>query len=116
MRLHVAALIAAAGFIAAPSVANAAMQNGKYECFYFSTPRLTFAFTATGPSTYLDYKGNPGTYTHDTGTERVTFDTGFLSTAMGDGFYAIYQVRNGTPTLAYMSNSSGAEVLFCENA
>jgi hypothetical protein len=114
MRALAAMVLGAAAF-AAPSAADAAMQDGKYECFYFSTPRLTFAFTVTGADTYLNYEGKPGTYRHDTATTRVEFTSGSLAGVMGDGFYAIYEVRDNTPTLAYMSNSSGAEVLFCQN-
>ncbi|MGE0007760.1 MAG: hypothetical protein AB7S92_19540 [Parvibaculaceae bacterium] len=114
MRLHVAAFILAAASLAAPP-AHADMANGSYECWYFSEARLTFNFTVLGPDSYKGYDDTPGTYSHDTASGEVTFTSGTLSGAMPDGFKAIYEIREGVPTLSYISGRSGAEALFCQN-
>jgi hypothetical protein len=116
MRLRAAAFIAAAAICAAPLPAQAAMANGSYKCWHFSEARLTFNFTVFGPDSYEGYDGTAGTYVHDTASGEVTFTSGPLAGAMPDGFKAIYELRENVPTLSYISGTSGAEALFCENA
>lgn len=102
-----------AGLIVQTTWAVAAdMAAGSYECWHFSQPRLLLNFTVTGPETYEGYDGTTGTYS--LGADNVvTFLSGPLQDIMPDGFSARYEVRNGKPTLSYISGR-GSEAAFCE--
>jgi len=116
MRIHVAAFAAATVFAAfQTSAASAGMATGPYACWYFSDARLTFNFTVLNADSYNGYDGTPGKYALDAASKEVTFVSGTLEGAMPDGFKAIYEVRQGIPTLAYIS-PRGAEALFCQNS
>lgn len=110
--LILAAAVAAAGVV--PSAASTGMAAGDYECWYFSDARLTFNFSVSGPGAYTGYDGSAGTYALDPSTGEVVFASGTLAGAMPDGFKAVYEVREGIPTLSYIS-PRGAEALFCQN-
>ncbi|APH74174.1 hypothetical protein BSQ44_24480 [Aquibium oceanicum] len=95
----------------APALA-ADMATGTYECWYFNQAQLTLNFTVDGPGTYTGYDGASGTYSVDA-LGAVTFLSGPLQGVMPDGFVASYEVRQGIPTLSYISGR-GAEAAFCQ--
>ncbi|WP_157894686.1 hypothetical protein [Aquibium oceanicum] len=88
------------------------MATGTYECWYFNQAQLTLNFTVDGPGTYTGYDGASGTYSVDA-LGAVTFLSGPLQGVMPDGFVASYEVRQGIPTLSYISGR-GAEAAFCQ--
>lgn len=117
MRIFMAATLAVAAMIAGamPSAGNGGMAEGEYACWYFSEARLTLNFTVLGPDSYKGYDGTPGAYRLDPATGEVVFVSGTLEGVMPDGFKAVYEVREGVPTLSYISGR-GAEAAFCQNA
>ncbi|PWR18822.1 hypothetical protein [Zavarzinia compransoris] len=104
-----AAILSSAGAAAAA----ADMASGAFECWFFSEPRLTLNFTVTGPGTYKGYDGSAGEYSISEASE-VTFTSGTLAGALPDGFKAVYEVRQGVPTLSFVSGR-GSEAAFCQN-
>lgn len=100
--------------LATTGVAQAGMALGHYECWYFGEARMMLNFEVTSDSSYTNaYSGDAGTYALN--GKNVTWGPGPMKEMMPDGFTAIYEVRNGTPTLAIIS-ARGAEAEFCEKA
>lgn len=97
---------------AGPALADG-MATGDYECWYFSQAQSSLNFNVTGPGSYTGYDGAPGTFTISADGQ-VTFESGPLQGVMPDGFIARYEVRQGRPTLSYISGR-GAEAAFCEH-
>lgn len=115
MRMRARMMLAAASFSAfGAGTAAAGMAEGEYECWYFNQPRLGLNFAVTGPTTYTHtMDGKPGEY--ELNGKTLTWKSGPMQGSMPDGFTTIYEVRGGTPTVAFMSGR-GAEAAFCEKA
>jgi hypothetical protein len=93
--------------------AQAGMAEGTYECWYFSQAQPGLNVTVTGPTTYTAVAdGSTGEYALS-GTN-LTWVSGLMKGAMPDGFTTLYEVRQGIPTIAFMSGR-GAEAAFCQN-
>lgn len=92
----------------APAAA-AQMKPGSYECWANGSARMGMNFTVTGPGAYKNDSG-PGKYTIGAGG-RLTL-TGPMLESLPTGFYALYEVRKGTPTVSFQGRSG--EAAFCE--
>jgi hypothetical protein len=112
--LAIAMAAAAAAIAAVPAAADTGLAAGAYECWHFGSARLLLNFTVTGPDSYAGYDGTPGNFEFDPSTGEVVFISGPLHGIMPDGFKAVYEVRDGVPTLSYIS-ARGAEAAFCQN-
>ncbi len=96
-----------------PAPAAASVALGSYECWAYSRPRMGLNFKVTGPGRYTNADGKAGVFTYNASTKAIVFTTGPLSNIMPDGFKAIYEVRQGKPTVSYIG-TSGSEASFCE--
>jgi len=102
---------------ASPALAQTApIAGGAYECWANGSARMLLNFSITGPSSYRQTDGGKtGSYRYTPATKAFAFTSGPLQGIMPDGFTAIYEVRNGTPTVSYRGRS-GFEASFCEKA
>lgn len=87
--------------------------QGVYECWSSNRANFTLNFTVRGGNQYTGYNGSSGTFSFDPGTQRITFKGGSLDGVMPRGFYSIYYVPQGRPTVSYR-NPSGSEAAFCQ--
>ena len=69
-------------------------------------------FSILDGSRYKDSEGKSGTYSVDANS-RITYHGGTLDGVMPRGFYAVYYVPQGRPTVSFR-NSGGSEVQFCQ--
>jgi hypothetical protein len=69
-------------------------------------------FTIRSGSQYIGSDGKPGSYSLSAGG-RITFRGGALDGVLPAGFYTVYYVPQGTPTVSFR-NSGGSEVSFCQ--
>ena len=97
-----------------PAAASAgAVAEGAYECWANGEARPLMNFTIRGGGQYVGTDGARGAYRLDPSTMRVTFAGGALDGVMPPGFYAVYHVPSGRPTVSFRGRS-GAEAAFCE--
>ena len=87
--------------------------QGTYQCWSSGRANLTLNFSVTGANQYAGYNGSAGTFSFDATSERIAFKGGSLDGVMPQGFYSIYHVPQGRPTVSFR-NSSGSEVAFCQ--
>jgi hypothetical protein len=115
MVLQIRALLTAAVIAAASTgTAAAGMAEGPYECWFFSQPQPILNFAVTGPATYPgEADGTTGEY--ELSGKDISWKSGPMVGAMPDGFTTIYEVRNGNPTVSFVSGR-GSEAAFCEKA
>jgi hypothetical protein len=100
-------LVATAGS-ALPVIALAqGAPNGRYECWYFTSPRALYNFALPGGGVYIDSEGKRGSVTMS-GTQMM-FREGAL-----DGQRAIY-VGGNPPTVSFR-DAQGAERFLCQRA
>ena len=97
----------------APAAAAGTVATGKYECWANGEARPALNFTIRSVAQYVGSDGKPGTYSFAADSGRITFQGGFLAGAMPEGFYYIYHVPQGRPTLSIRS-SRGSEASFCQ--
>jgi hypothetical protein len=98
----------------AGSVAAAgAPKMGSYECWANGQARMLLNFSFTSGSQYTGSDGKAGSYSIDVNTARIKFKGGALDGVMPDGFYAIYHIAQGRPTVSFMG-PSGSEASFCQ--
>ena len=99
---------------AAPAAAGTgALATGAYTCWANGEGRGIMNFTVTGSGRYTGSDGAAGAFTYNAATTRVTFTSGALAGVMPDGFYAVYHLAQGRPTVSFMS-ARGAEAVFCQ--
>ncbi len=110
----VAVTVSSAGAAASAADTAPEMVSGDYECWFFSQPQPIMNFTVVGPGSYKGYDDSAGEYSIDAAGE-VTFTSGTLEGVMPDGYKAVYEVREGIPTLSFISNR-GSEAAFCQNS
>ena len=87
--------------------------QGAYECWSSNRPNLTLNFTVRGANQYTGYNGSSGSFSFDPATQRITFMGGSLDGVMPEGFYSMYYVPQGRPTVSFRS-SRGSEAAFCQ--
>jgi hypothetical protein len=115
---HPAALIIALAGTLSLSACDAAQQGegmvpGLYECWAWGQARMMLNVTVTGPGRYRgEDSGRTGKYTL-VGRD-LTWTSGPLKGILPEDFRAIYEVRNGTPTISY-GRPDEMEASFCEN-
>ena len=86
------------------------LMTGRYECWNFSRPQLTLAFTLEDGGRYKDYENKSGSYAYDAASGKLSFRGGAL-----DGQSPVYDTPKGTPKVSYR-NAQGSEIAFCELA
>ena len=96
-----------------PAASAASVATGAYECWSNGQARGLMNFTVRGSGQYVGTDDVPGAFTIDAATTRITFSSGSLAGAMPEGFYAVYHLVQGRPTISFMSNR-GAEAVFCQ--
>jgi hypothetical protein len=97
----------------AASGGSGALATGSYECWANGQARMLLNFSIRSSSQYIGSDGQPGTYSYDPASTRVTFKTGALNGVMPAGFYAIYHAPQGRQTVSFRS-ASGNEASFCQ--
>ncbi len=95
------------------AAAGAGVAAGAYECWANGEARMLLNFTVSGAGQYVGADRMPGRFRLDARTSRMTFAGGALDGAMPDGFYAVYHVVQGRPTVSFMS-PRGSEAMFCQ--
>lgn len=85
---------------------------GAYQCWGNGDAHLTMNFAVQSGNRYTGYNGQGGSYTLD-GSNRVAFRGGPLDGVMPGGFYAVYYVPGGRPTVSFRS-PRGTEAAFCQ--
>ena len=98
---------------AAAQGAGGAVAQGVYECWSSGQANFMLNFTITGPHQYSGANGRGGSFAFDASSKRITFKDGSLAGAMPAGFYSIYYVPQGRPTVSFRS-PSGNEAAFCQ--
>jgi hypothetical protein len=113
-RLIRQALFAAGLATTGMGAASAGMAEGLYECWFFNEARGGLNFQVDSATSYTSVaQGTTGEYALS--GRDLTWVSGFMKGAMPDGFTTIYEVRNGNPTVAFISGR-GSEAAFCEMA
>ena len=95
------------------SSTGAGIPVGQYECWAFSSARMMLNFKITSGSSYTGSDGNSGRYSYDSGSDRLTFNNGFLAGAVPAKYHWVYHVPGGRPT-ASLRNAGNTEVSFCQ--
>jgi hypothetical protein len=104
---------AASASAASQSASAGAVKTGSYECWANGQARMLLNFTIRGAGQYTGSDGKAGTFSIDPNTGRIKFKGGALDGVMPEGFYAIYHVPQGRPTVSFRS-PSGSEASFCQ--
>lgn len=86
------------------------LMPGRYECWNFTSPRLTLAFTLEDGGRYKDYENKSGSYAYDAASGKLSFKGAAL-----DGQSPVYDTPGGRPKVSYR-NAQGNEIAFCELA
>lgn len=79
--------------------------NGRYECWYFTSPRPLYNFSLPGGGVYIDAEGHRGTV--KVSGNQIDFSGGNL-----DGLHAVY--TGGNPANISFRDAQGAERFFCQ--
>jgi len=99
---------------AAPALARSSgVPQGSYECWAFSQARMLLNFTIQPGGQYTGSNGQPGAFSFDAPSQRITFRGGSLDGVLPGGFYAVYYEPQGRPTVSFR-NDQGSEVSFCQ--
>jgi hypothetical protein len=103
----------AAGSAAQQTAASGNVKTGSYECWSNGEARMLLNFKITGAGQYTGSDGKAGTFSVDSNTGRVKFKGGALDGVMPAGFYAVYHVPQGRPTVSFYG-TSGSEASYCQ--
>lgn len=100
---------------AAPEMARSGggVAQGSYECWAGRSASMGQNFSIAPGGRYTDASGHPGSFTFDTGTQRIVFQGGALDSSGTREYTTIYYEPHGRPTVSFR-NRSGSEVVFCQ--
>jgi hypothetical protein len=105
-RLHYTRLFAVLALLLSTAAANAqSAPQGRYECWYFTSPRPLYNFALQTGGRYVDSEGNAGTIAVSGG--RMQFRGGNL-----DGLVGVY--KGGNPPTVSFINERGEERFLCQ--